>query len=174
MTDEMQVLVLDASAIIQIKRDVQVTHQWSLFRLLENKFHNGEIAFPPQVSAELRRAPHPDAPGVWACGMEMLRPKGFDVDQVESYLGQVMAIAPDVIDPKKPDDEEDADPYVLALALKEIKSGLDVEVVTEDRNDYADHIALTTACDRLGIGHVSLEEFLETLEWAPSDPWLPH
>ena len=152
------VFVLDASAIIQIKQDVHVTHQWGLFRHLEIKFQSGEIAFPPQISAELRRAPHPDAPGVWACGMEMLRPKGFDVVQFEVYLEQVMSIAPDVIDPKKGDDEEDADPYVLALALEQRSLGREVKVVTIDRNDYADHIALTTACDRLGIGHLSLEE----------------
>ncbi len=174
MTVDKHVFVLDASAIIQIKRDVSVTHQWSLFRHLEDMFHSGEIGFPPQVSAELRRAPHPDAPGVWACGMEMLRPKGFDVIEMEPYLEQVMAIAPDVIDPKKGDDEEDADPYILAQALELNSSGLEVEIVTRDRNDYADHIALTTACDRLNIGHVSLEEFLESLDWKPSDPWLPH
>ncbi len=71
-----------------------------------------------------------------------------------------MAEAGDVVDPNRT--KEDADPYVLALALQLVEQGNDVCVVTEDRVDR-NRIAVTTACDRLGVAHCSVREFLGSL-----------
>jgi hypothetical protein len=71
-----------------------------------------------------------------------------------------MAEAGDVVDANKA--KEDADPYVLALALQLLGDGHDVVVVTEDRVDR-NRIAVTTACDRLGIQHCSVREFLRSI-----------
>lgn len=65
--------------------------------------------------------------------------------------------AGDVVDPNKT--KEDADPYVLALALQLLEEGHDVCVVTEDRVDR-NRIAVTNACTRLGLPHCSVRDFL--------------
>lgn len=79
------------------------------------------------------------------------------LDPEWEHVQRVMAEAGDVVDPNKT--KEDADPYVLALALQLLAEGRDVCVVTEDRVDRI-RIAVTTACDRLGIPHCSVRNFL--------------
>ncbi|MCY3821772.1 MAG: hypothetical protein OXH52_20870 [Gammaproteobacteria bacterium] len=70
-----------------------------------------------------------------------------------------MEKAGDVVDPNKT--TEDADPYVLALALHTREKGFDVVVVT---NDIVDHlpirISLATACARLNVDAATPEDFL--------------
>ena len=65
-----------------------------------------------------------------------------------------------VADPTKT--TEEADPYVLALALHLRDQERDPCVVTSDQVDRMPlKIALTTACDRLSINYMSPREFLE-------------
>lgn len=55
---------------------------------------------------------------------------------------------------------EDADPWVLALALQIKESVLfEVCIVTEDRVDR-DRISMVTACDRLKLRWCTLRDFL--------------
>ena len=47
----------------------------------------------------------------------------------------------------------------------ELRAGrLEVAVVTEDRKDKADHCAMTTACGRLSLPEMTLQEFLDGLD----------
>lgn len=84
----------------------------------------GQIAMPRQVIREIERTAHPDLPGAWAPGVRGALRHPLDVDFV--HLRRVMAEAGQVVDPNKA--EEDADPYVAALALHLAARGLDVVV----------------------------------------------
>lgn len=164
--------VLDTSSVIEIKTKVQLADQWGLFKHLERLFLEGSVTFPIEVEAEMRAVDHPDAPGVWVCGVARQYRNRRAAEPQEEFIDRVMEVAPDVIDPNKR--RRDGDPYVLAQAI-EIRAGkLDVAVVTEDRVDRTDHCAMTTACARLSLPEMNLEDFLEGLSWSPGDPSLPH
>ena len=152
------VWILDTSCLVEAKLAVSVADQWKAFKLLEDKVRSGEIAMPRHVIREISEIDHPDLPGAWAPGVRdvQLHPLDPSWDCVQ----RVMAEAGDVVDPNKT--KEDADPYVIALALHLQGDGLGVSVVTEDCVDRS-RIAVTTACDRLSIPHCSTREFLNEL-----------
>lgn len=153
-----RVWVLDTSALVKSKFIVSVADQWHTFKLLEDMVRAGAVAMPRLVIREIAEIAHPDMPGAWAPGVRDIQQHPLDPEW--EHVQRVMAEAGDVVDPNKT--EEDADPYVLALALQLLERGHDVCVVTEDRVDH-DHIAVTTACGRLGIPHCSLRDFLGEL-----------
>jgi len=64
-----------------------------------------------------------------------------------------------VLDPDK--DHEEADPYVLALALKLRAAGHPVGVITEDRRSRPTKLSLSDACGLLRIVSMSMEPYLE-------------
>ena len=146
--------VLDTSALIESKSAVPVADQWSVFKMLEQLVIDGQVAMPRHVLREAGEMMHPDMPGAWASGMRdhLAHPLEPEWD----HLAHVMNVAGDVVDPNKT--EEDADPYVLALACQ-LASDHNVVVVTEDAIDRT-RIAMTTACGRLGLAHTDLRSFL--------------
>lgn len=157
MPERARVWVIDTSALIDFKRQIPANEQWQGFKRLEELVAAGEIAMPRQVIAEIGRTAHPDLPGAWAPGVRGALRYPLDVDFEQ--LRAVMAEAGQVVDPNKTD--EDADPYVAALALQLREQGLDVVVVTTDAVDHLPiRIALTTACDRLGLRHADSRTFL--------------
>lgn len=157
-----RVWVLDASALIQFKRIIRVASQWSFFLCLETMVSDGAVVFPKRVMDELGRGNHPDMPGAWAhgCGARVK----FAFNPGDETLAQVLAIAPDVIDPS--DADSDADPYVIAQALEVRQLGYDVIVVTRDATDRADRISIVTACRRPGIEIPTCgeREFIEQID----------
>ncbi len=163
--------VLDSSSVIAIKTTVQLDDQWELLKHLEALFLEGTVTFPTEVEAEMRSVDHPDAPGVWACGVARQNRNRIGADPQEDYIDRVMEVAPDVIDPNK--QRRDGDPYVLAQALELCANRFEVAVITEDRRDKADHCAMTTACERLSLAEMTLQDFLDGLSWDPGDPSLP-
>ena len=139
-----------------MKSVVPVSHQWAAFKHFEEVVAQGSLALPRHVINEVVAAMHPDMPGAWAAGMRglMQHPPdaGFD------YLQRVMDVAGDVVDVNKAG--EDADPWVLALALQLKESVLlGVCVVTEDTVDR-DRISMVTACERLELRWCTLRDFL--------------
>src|SRR5207253_1541768 len=120
----------------------------------------GEIAMPRQVIKEIGEVAHPDAPGVWARGMQDKLKHPLDV-QIE-HIRRVMREAPNLVEANLQKDP--ADPYVLALALELKEGGKDVEVVTDDLVDHLPiKIALGTACDRLEVAHISGQAFVTAI-----------
>ena len=93
--------VLDSSSLIKIKTAVRLNDQWSLFKHLEALFVRGDVTFPVEVEAEMRSVRHPDAPGVWVCGVARQRRDRQAAEPQEEYIAHVMDEAPDVVDPKK-------------------------------------------------------------------------
>lgn len=158
MTPPERVWILDTSALVEAKSALSVSDQWQTFKLLEDMVRAGTVAMPRLVIREISEIAHPDLPGAWAPGVRDIQQHPLDPEW--EHVQRVMAEAGDVVDPNKTKD--DADPYVLALALQLVKQGLDVCVVTEDRVDR-NRIAVTTACGRLGIAHCSVRDFLDGL-----------
>ncbi len=98
----------------------------------------------------------PDVPGAWAPGVrESLQ---HPLDAGYAYLARVMSVAGEVVDVNKPG--EDADPWVLALALHLKDEGYVVCVVTEDVVDRTS-ISIATACGRLRIPWRPMRTFLQ-------------
>lgn len=160
MTEEGEVWVLDTSALVDFKALISVSDQWITFKELEQLVASGAIAMPRQVVNEASELAHPDLPGAWAPGMRSALQHPLDPDY--RFVQHVMSAAGDVVDSTKM--KEEADPYVLALALQLLDEGHDPCVVTSDEVDHLPiRIALTTACDRLGIRHSTPREFLESI-----------
>ncbi len=155
MTPGERVWILDTSALVEAKAALSVADQWQTFKQLEDMVRAGAVAMPRLVIPEISEIAHPDLPGAWAPGVRDIQQHPLDPEW--EHVQRVMAEAGDVVDPNKTKD--DADPYVLALALQLVAEGHDVCVVTEDRVDH-NRIAVTTACDRLGIMHCSIRDFL--------------
>ena len=157
MPAEPPVWILDTSALIEFKRLLPMPEQWNAFVRLGSLVENGRIAMPRQVLAEATRVSHPDVPGAWAAAMrERLQ---HTLDSGYHFIQLVMAKAGDVVDPNKT--SEDADPYVVALALHTRERGFDVVVVTNDVVDRLPiKISLATACARLNIEWATPEDFL--------------
>ncbi len=80
------------------------------------------------------------------------------MDAGYDYIAHVMAVAGDVIDVNKA--KEDADPWVLALALHISADGYAVCIVTEDIVDR-NRISIATACSRLNIDWCRVRTFFE-------------
>lgn len=152
----MEVWVLDTSFLIKSKREISIFRQWEAFKRLEEMVEGGRIAMPNQVIDEITNTKHPDLPGAWAPGV---RPKMRHAGRVaDRHQKRVMEVASGVIDHKKR--VEDADPYVLALALQLQTEGRSVCVVAEDFVDRY-RLSLATACRRLGLAWIPTREFLE-------------
>lgn len=64
-----------------------------------------------------------------------------------------------LLDPDKKS-VEPADPYVLALAFQLNQGGDFARVITEDRRDAPDQVALASACGLVGIPVVPTKAFL--------------
>ncbi len=158
MTQEARVWVLDTSALVEAKAALSVADQWQTFKQLEDMVRAGAVAMPRLVIREISEIAHPDLPGAWAPGVRDIQQHPLDPEW--EHVQRVMAEAGEVVDPNKT--KEDADPYVLAFALQLLEQGHDVCVVTEDRVDR-NRIAVTTACDRLGVSHCSVRDFLTGL-----------
>lgn len=138
-------------------KQVPLSKQWDVFQRLAELVDLGEIAMPRQVIKETAEVAHPDAPGVWARGMQSRLHHPIDVDF--AHVRTVMAVAPKLIEPNQQADP--ADPYVAALALQLRAAGVQVEVVTDDVVDHLPiKMALGTACDLLKIDHRSCKDFL--------------
>ncbi len=150
-------MVLDTSSLIESKDLISINRQWEAFKLLEKRVEEGRIAMPRQVIDEITTTDHPDLPGAWAPGMRAKLRHTLRPD--DRYMKRVMAVAGEVVDPSKKRD--DADPWVLALALQLQSEGLAVCIVTEDTGDKDSHISVASACGRLGLGWMRTREFLE-------------
>lgn len=107
-----EVRVLDTSSLIALKGLLAVGEQWPVLVFMEQLVASGHLAFPRQAAAELRAAKHPDAPGVWACGVRGWAKYGSPADE---SLAEVLGAA-QLTDPTSEADTEVADPYVVAMA----------------------------------------------------------
>ncbi|QIG42038.1 hypothetical protein G5V58_03965 [Nocardioides anomalus] len=152
------VVVLDSSVIIQLKYVLPTEEQWGVFAAMLDLVRSGRLTFPRQVARELAKEKHPDAPGIW-CGEAVRHVRHSN--PTDETMSELLEWIGDLVEVDAEPDREPADPYIAATAWELLEAGYDVAVATEDNIDRLPlKIALTTACDRLGITSWGLDTFL--------------
>lgn len=142
--------VIDTSSVIAV-RELRKDVQREAYRKLSDLAERGTLLFPLQVLDELKRIAdpsRPDPPLKWATenkAKATCTPIPFEI------VREVLAEVDDLLDYEKPTPDEEADPYVLALAVELQQKGHRVTVITEDRRDRPGKTSLATAC---GVFHV--------------------
>lgn len=154
--------VFDTSSIIEVRRLIPRAERRAVFDKLTNLVNADALVYPPQVLPELARLTNPkstdpDMPQVWA-KRNQVRATRYSLLLEEAKA--ILAVVPRIIDPEKAGVEE-ADPYVLALAVHLAEQGHRVTVITEERRDYPAKMSLNTACGRFRLPCLPLEAFLE-------------
>jgi len=154
------VWIIDTSSIAQVRRSIVNPRKSAVLEHMGQLVRAGRLGFPVQVVEELERVADPAAPDrqyLWAkrCKADLkLGQPGFE------QVKDVLAAVPTVLDPDKDSGAEEADPYVLAMALSLRNEGLDARIVTEEVRDYPRKMSLSTAAGLLGIPSVNLMAFL--------------
>lgn len=154
------ICVIDASALIHLKREVGLDEQWELLMRMHGLVVDGALAFPRQVHKELSVAKYPDAPGAWAgaANKVVCHPQPSD-----DTMSRVLEVASELVEVDLTPDREVADPYVAAMALEltERHPNSRVVVVTDDVVDRLPlKISLRTACGRLSLQQCGLGPFV--------------
>jgi hypothetical protein len=154
------VWIIDTSSIAQVRRSIANTRKTNVFDQMGKLVDIHRLAFPSQVVEELERAADPSSPDqqyLWAKKHKMCATQNSPTfDQVK----EVLASVPTVLDPDKDTGAEEADPYILAMALHLRRTGVDARIVTEEVRDYPSKMSLNTAAGLLGIPSVNLMAFL--------------
>ncbi|MCY3883546.1 MAG: DUF4411 family protein [Gammaproteobacteria bacterium] len=150
--------VIDTSSLINVKELVTPEHRQSVFNELTNICNEGRILFPPEVLAELKngaKAGRPDLPLDWA---KQNRKLACRFGRCNDELSHVMndPVAQLTPDPNQTDGEDDADPHVLATALKAVSLVDKVVVVTQESRKHPPQVALNVAAGSLGFPSINL------------------
>jgi hypothetical protein len=152
--------VLDTSSVIEIRRSIENTKKQAVLNSMSSLVTAGRLVFPIEVVKELERFADPNSPDaqyLWTKGHEeMAKAQSPSFEEVKS----VLSIVPDVLDPDKDSGEEEADPYVLAVANRLRSEGRDGRVVTQETKDTPRKISMNSACGVLGLPSVPLSIFL--------------
>ncbi len=152
--------VIDTSSLLGVRETFGRTRESKVLTRLGERAASGNLIFPPEVLGELERgaADAPDAPLLWARANRAFAERKANLETVKA----VLKVAPDVLDPDIP--HEQADPYVLALAMDQQGLGLyEVTIVTDDRRDKPGKLSLATAARMLRIPSVPLHAFVRGL-----------
>ena len=156
-----EIWIVDTSAVAQVRRLVPVEERKEVFARLSERLETGQLVFPRQIFDELERGKlKNDHDHAWSWVKGALS-HCARYEPLQEFLSQVYE-APQVrrvLDPDK--DHEEADPYVLALALKLRSAGHPVGVLTEDRRSRPTKLALSDACGLLRVVSMSMEPYLE-------------
>jgi len=159
MPNPSPVWVIDTSSILEI-RGVEKGARSTVYSRLTALVAEARLRYPKQVVDELERGSNPknpDPPFKWAReNASVATSAGPTLEGVKA----VLAIAPKVLDPKKDSGAEEADAYVLALAVELRASVPDVRVVTNEHKDLPTKMSMGTASGLLAIPSVPLRGFL--------------
>lgn len=151
--------VLDTSAAIDIKK-IERRVRDRVLRGLTAMATEGRLFYPREVLAELERyvppsGQSPDELAVWARSCQ-----GSAASIAVSFetVRRVLERVPLLVDPDLANEE--ADPYVLALALELREQHYDVVVVTHDQRNRPNKLSLASACGLFRVASVALLPFL--------------
>ncbi|MDP2320076.1 MAG: DUF4411 family protein [Acidobacteriota bacterium] len=137
--------VFDTSGIIEIN-GVPRADRPALLAKLTELVKEGRLRMPRQVVEELKRGS--DELVEWAKMAEAEASLGSaSLDEVRA----VLAVVPDVLDPQKDSGADEADPYVLAMAIKLKTTETDVRIVTQETKDRSGKTSLRTAAGILNL-----------------------
>ena len=137
------VSVIDTSSILLVRRTVVRADQTGVFQSLTQIVQRDQLVFPKEVLIELQRWSNPnpdtaDLPLSWALSNSA---QATRIDVPFETLKDVISRVSDIFDPEKPGVDE-ADPYVLALAMHLQSQGLSVTVLTEERKDRPNKVSI--------------------------------
>jgi hypothetical protein len=158
---------MDTSSVVQIRRMPNITtaQAGSIYARLEIQAHEGGLLFPRQVLEELSRfsilpKKAADLPLQWA---KRVAEDALRIRPSFEAVREVLERVPSVLDSAKPDATDEADPYVLALALELSREGTRVRVVTEERVDNPLKMSMATAAGILELPCVPVYGLLALL-----------
>lgn len=165
--DSQEVWIIDTSSIIQLRQsNLSGAEQTRILAALGKLVASGGLRYPREVLKELERGcsgREPDERFLWAkVHAEVACADRADFDRLRKVLSRV----PTLLDPDKSGVEE-ADPYVVSLALGLKDAGADVCVVTEDRKDKPMKMSLRTACGLWKVPSVPLLAYLQAVGVLP-------
>ncbi len=157
-----QLWVADTCALSQVRRIARVgkAGEVAVFKELTKRVLDGRIIYPAEVISELKQqGSSPFYPYHWADGHRAkATPKTPLFDNVKELLKDPQVKL--VLDPTKTGTPEEADPYVLALALRHKMAGDEVVVLSEERRDRPNKLSVNTACGLLRLYCLPIEAFL--------------
>lgn len=152
-----EVWVVDSSSIIAVREQYGRAHEVKVFRALTIWSKNSQLFWPPEVTQEVEAAQIADSAVHWIKSRRDVSERSPKLETVKSILLK----APSVVDPDST--REQADPYVVALALEMGSGDLfppQVTIITEDRRDKPSKLSLATAAGLHRIPTVPLRAFL--------------
>lgn len=161
--------VIDTSSIIDPRRLLSsepAAEKNRVYRELGALVKQGTLLFPHQVCEELKRFHDDDPedrPYLWAHEHKDAANGGFGIADLFDAVRTVNAAVDNLIDYDKPSPGDDADPWVVGLALYLKQAGRTVSVITEDRNDRPEKTSMQSACGVLEISALSVRVFLRSL-----------
>lgn len=147
--------VIDTSSLIMVKSaTVPKVLRADILKMLDTLIERGTLVFPAEVVVELH---NDDVLAGWA------RKNQNKACRFGPLFFQVKDLLLDaqirrVIDTEK-NGREEADPYILALAL-ELRKTCQVTVVTEEKKDSPDKLSLSTACGLKKLPSIPFLAFL--------------
>lgn len=156
-----EVWVIDTSSVIEVRQKVLRGRQPFVYKKLTEMVDSDTLVFPVQVLQELERNAgnkrKEDLPLSWA---RRNKARGC-CDPDYALVVEVLSEVGQVLDPQKPSGQDEADPYVLALALAAHRLGHRPTVITEERNDKPEKMSMSTACGFLHLPCVPIMPLLE-------------
>jgi hypothetical protein len=158
-----EVWIIDTCSITEVRRRLSKPDQVTVYASLTTLVADGHLVFPPEVQKELERWANPkpgyqDRPLEWCKRVQGTAAKSPSLATVKEVLAQV----PEVLDPDKPRGAEEADPYVLALALELKRAARDVTIITEEKTDKPGKLSLSSAAGILKLPSVAVIAFLKS------------
>lgn len=149
------VFVIDSDALIDIKLEISVAEQWDVGVDIVRATENHKLLMPIQVHNEVVNVRHPDFPAPLASKVWSIIQGGANVRPSPQALRTVLATELSWIGMLGSEEEDIADPYVIALALdlKQVRHGETVAVVAHDN-------LVRSTCESLGLHCLELTEFL--------------
>ena len=150
-----QVFVIDSDALIDIKLEIGVAEQWDAGVDIVHAAENHKLLMPIQVHNEVVNVRHPDFPAPLASKVWNIIHGRTNVRPSPRALRAVLETELSWIGTLGSEEEDIADPYVIALALdlKQVRQGETVAVVSHDN-------LVRSTCDSLGLSCLELTEFL--------------
>jgi hypothetical protein len=152
--------VIDTSSLICIGSKFSCVDKGKVYEGLSALVEARRLAYPNEVVNELARYMGKENPALcWAqkhaCVACSHRP---DYEVVRSVLTSV----PEVVDYQKDSPTQDADPYILALAVQlRTADIIDVRIVTEESRNTDKKMCLASAAGYLGLPSMALRIFLK-------------
>lgn len=153
-----QLWVIDSSSLILVREKYGAANEERVFEQLGGYVSRGKMFFPPEVCGELERGAdsltNPDAALRWVRAHK----DRCERAATPANIRRVLAKVEELLDVDNPN--EQADPYVLAVALDFQIGGFRVCIITDDRRDRGKKLSLASASGIFMIATVPLLGFM--------------